>query len=244
MATIDEGSVAPPSWVTTAWAMHDAPRQVDPGLNAAKIVAAAIELADDEGIAGLSIRKLGGRLGAGTMAAYRHVESREDLVILMVDSALGTPPGSILDTDAWRERVRRWAVAISARYTRHPWLVDAPIAGFIATPNRALWLEYILQSLQPTGLSLRQMLEAALLIDGHARNVASLTRAVDAQDETQDFTGPWLASLLTQERFPMLSQVLSLRELDEGSARDLEFGLGRIIDGIGALAAAKKPSAH
>lgn len=237
MATIDEASQTRPNWVTTAWAMHDSPRQDEPGLNATKIVAAAIELADDEGIAGLSIRKLGGRLGAGTMAAYRHVESREDLVILMVDSALGTPPVSILDTDDWRERVRRWAGAISARYARHPWLVDAPIAGFIATPNRALWLEYILQSLRPTGLGLRQMLDVALLIDGHARNVAALTRAVDAQDDAQDVTAPWLASLLTQERFPMLAQVLSLGELDEDSARDLEFGLGRIIDGIGSLAA-------
>jgi len=236
----------PPRWVTTAWTLGDGQRadaagHDDAGLNAEKIVAAAIELADDEGLAALSIRKLAGRLGAGTMAAYRHVDSRDDLVILMVDTALGAPPSQILKTDAWRERVTRWAVAISKRYARHPWLVDAPVAGFIATPHRALWLEYILQSLQPTGLSMRQMLEAALLIDGHARSVASLTRAVDsesgAHEGSQNVTPPWLAALFTDDRYPMLVRVLSLDAFDEESARDLAFGLDRIIDGIAALAA-------
>lgn len=235
----------PPRWVTTAWTLADPLRadasgRDDASLNAEKIVAAAIELADDEGLAALSIRKLAGRLGAGTMAAYRHVDSRDDLVILMVDTALGAPPSQILKTDAWRERVTSWAMAISERYARHPWLVDAPVAGFIATPHRALWLEYILQSLQPTGLSMRQMLEAALLIDGHARSVASLTRAVDAEtgshEGSQNVTPPWLASLFADDRYPMLARVLSLEALDEESARDLTFGLDRIIDGIAALA--------
>jgi AcrR family transcriptional regulator len=231
-----------PRWVATAWqashtATHDDAHDEESGLNAAKIVAAAIELADEHGIAALSIRKLAGRLGAGTMAAYRHIESRDDLVILMVDAALGAPPASILETDAWTERTRRWSAQISKRYARHPWLVDAPIDGLVVTPNRALWLEYILQALEKSGLSLRELLDAALLIDGHARSVAGLTRAVDAQDPSRDVVPAWLGSMLTKDRFPMLSEVVERGALDESSARDLDFGLERIIAGIGALAA-------
>lgn len=227
-----------PRWVTTAWReAHTDQHDEETGLTAAKIVAAAIELADEDGIAGLSIRKLAGRLGAGTMAAYRHIESRDDLVILMVDAALGTPPASILEPDAWAERTRRWSVQISKRYARHPWLTDAPIDGLVVTPNRALWLEYILQALEKTGLTLRELLDAALLIDGHARSVAGLTRAVDLQDPSRDVMPPWLDSVLTEDRFPMLSQVVEHGALETASARDLDFGLERIIAGIAALAA-------
>jgi AcrR family transcriptional regulator len=244
MSATDDAAATPPRWVTTAWELRAEHAETDAssgaGLSAAKIVAAGIELADDDGLAALSIRKLAARLGAGTMATYRHVDSREHLVILMVDTALGAPPAEIIQTDAWHDRVRRWAIAISARYAAHPWLVDAPVAGFTATPHRALWLEYILQSLQPSGLNTRQMLDAALLIDGHARNVSALTRAVEADGEPHegaaDAAPAWLAALLPSDEYPMLSRVLSLDVFDEDSARDLEFGLGRIIDGIEALA--------
>jgi hypothetical protein len=47
----------------------------------------------------------------------------------------------------------------------------------------------------------------------------------------------WLGSMLTKDRFPMLSEVVERGALDESSARDLDFGLERIIAGIGALAA-------
>ncbi|MFC5819353.1 TetR/AcrR family transcriptional regulator [Nonomuraea harbinensis] len=65
------------------------PRQ---GLSVDAIVRAGIEVADAEGLSGLSMRKVAERLGFTTMSLYRHVPSRDHLVDLMRDTAIGEPP--------------------------------------------------------------------------------------------------------------------------------------------------------
>lgn len=220
-----------PSWAAAAWGLR-AGHRTD-GLSTERIVAAAIELADREGLAGLSIRKLGQQLGAGTMAAYRHVESRDDLVVLMVDAALGPPPADIRAATTWQAGLERWASAMSARYRAHPWLIDAAISGFPATPNKALWLEHVLQVLAATGLDTQRMLDAALLVDGHARNTAYLVRELERAGAAPSTA--WLAPLLDPERFPQLSKVLVSGELADETELTIDFGLERIIAGLEVL---------
>ncbi|TMR18026.1 helix-turn-helix transcriptional regulator, partial [Nonomuraea turkmeniaca] len=67
-------------------------RDPRPGLSLGRIVLAAIELADAEGLAGLSMRKVADRLGFTTMSLYRHVPGRDQLVDLMVDEVLSEHP--------------------------------------------------------------------------------------------------------------------------------------------------------
>lgn len=199
-----------------------------PGLSAERIVASAIELADEDGLEGLSIRKLALRLNAGTMAAYRHVESREALIALMVDTALGDPPADSR-TGSWRARVTDLALALFARYSRHPWLVDAPTDGLTVTPHRARWLERLLAALQGSGLDLADVLKSALLIDSHLRSVAGLAHSVSAT--TAEEPPP-----LDGSEFPVLEAVLASGAFTPENAVDPVFGLERILDGIDALA--------
>jgi AcrR family transcriptional regulator len=222
-----------PSWAAAAWGLRTGRRTE--GLSTERIVAAAIELADREGLAGLSIRKLGQHLGAGTMAAYRHVESRDDLVILMVDSALGPPPADIRAATTWQAGLERWASGMSVRYRAHPWLIDAAITGFPSTPNKALWLEHVLEALAATGLDTQRMLDAALLVDGHARSTAHLVRELERAGEAP--ATAWLVPLLDPERFPQLSKVLVSGELADETEQTIDFGLARIIAGLEALVA-------
>lgn len=233
----DASPTGPPRWASTSWGLNSGSRSPsDPGLSASRIVQTAVELADEDGLAALSIRKLGQRLGAGTMAAYRHIDSRDDLVILMVDVALGPPDAGIVQASTWQEGLTRWAEAITERYQSHPWLIDAPISGFPNTKNKAMWLEYMLQALATTGLNLQDMLDAALLVDGHARNTAYLSREIARAAAGGGF-GPidWLAPLIDTGNFPMLSQVLASGELEDGTEQTVDFGLARIIAGLEAL---------
>lgn len=225
-------NVDPPKSVLTAWRLGAGLQTAsESGLSAAKVVEAGVELADEQGLAALSIRQLGQRLGTSAMALYRHVDSREALISLMSDVALGAPPESIRDATRWQDGVVRWATEIAARYRAHPWLIDAPLGGFPATPNRSLWLEYILQSLRSTGLGLQDMLDASLLIDGHARNIAYLDRELTRPPDDSP-VGPWLRDLLAPATFPMLSRVLAEGLVDDDSGQGLSFGLARIIAGI------------
>jgi AcrR family transcriptional regulator len=59
------------------------------GLTSERIVEAAIRLVDAEGLAALTVRRLADDLGTGSASLYRHVASREELVVLMVDHVIG-----------------------------------------------------------------------------------------------------------------------------------------------------------
>ncbi|MET4783352.1 TetR/AcrR family transcriptional regulator [Glaciihabitans sp. UYNi722] len=242
---VEASNAARPGWATTAWGLAGTARGAsDRGLSTGRIVQAGIELADEEGLAGLSIRKLAQRLNAGTMATYRHIESKDELVILMVDEALGEPPTKLRSSEGLRAGLTAWASGMSRRYGAHPWLLDAPIVGLPSTPNRALWLEYLLTPLADTGLGLQQMLDAALLIDGHARNVAYLVREIAKASvgESRD-AGTWLAPLLDPNTFPVLSRVMASGALEDDTEQNLDFGLERIIAGIEEFIRSEVPSA-
>lgn len=228
-----------PRWAVAAWSLTgSASDEPSAGLNTARIVHAAIELADDVGLADLSIRKLGQRMGSGTMAAYRHIDSRDHLVVLMVDVALGPPPGSILEAPTWQAGLRAWADAILVRYAAHPWLIDAPVGGTPETPNRALWLETVLQVLRPSEMSMQRRLDAALLVDGHARNTAHLRREVGKlRANPEPISNAWLGRFLEPEVYPELVSVLAGGELEDDSEPSLDFGLDTIVAGIEALVA-------
>ena len=104
----------PPRWVALSWQLRESSPATD-GLSIGRIVQAGIEIADEHGLGGLSLRKLGEQLGAGTMAAYRHMRSKEELIHLMVDVAFGQPPEGIIEAADWRTSVRLWAGGMAER---------------------------------------------------------------------------------------------------------------------------------
>ena len=229
----------PPHWAALAWRLRGG-ASTGEGLSVGRIVQAGIEVADKRGLAGLSLRKLGEHLGAGTMAAYRYIESKDELILLMIDTALGAPPAEIAEAPTWQAGVRLWAAGMSARYSAHSWLLEAPLIGMSATPNRLLWFERLLQPLAQTGLGLQNLLDAALLIDGHVRNIAYLGRELDrTMALPSQESVSWLPALLDESTFPMTRQVFPTGLLADGTEQDMDFGLARIIAGIEDLSGAK-----
>jgi AcrR family transcriptional regulator len=224
-----------PHLARLAWTLRDTELgDVDRGLNAGKVVRAAIALADEEGLNGLSIRQLGQRLGFATMAVYRHVRSRDELLVLMVDVALGPPPDSVSEASIWQDAVRSWGCSLFARYQAHPWLLDVPALGLPTTPNHVDWLEVFLAKAAPPGLALPHQLDAALLVDGHARYSAhqlrlGRERAVDATEVPPTV---WLPSLVDRATHPHFADALASGVLSDDTGPDFEFGLNCIIDGL------------
>ena len=227
-------NAVPPRWARSAWGAASVEPASSTALSLSSIVSTAIDVADESGLAGLSIRRIASRLSVSPMALYRHVDAREDLVILMFDRAMGPPPPEATDAAPWRDRLRAWADALFERYTAHPWMIDAPVGGPPMTPNYAAWLERILEVLHGTGLSLQTSLEAALLVDIHLRGSAQLIGNVRPADDDASPPSRWLEGLLTAERFPVVARVLAAGLLDDNEL-DVRFGLERIITGLGAI---------
>lgn len=139
-----------------------------PGLTLAGIADAAIALADADGLGAVSMARVAERLGVTTMALYRYVSSKDDLLAVMLDAALaeavagadeavpGDPgpgdPGSG-GTPAWRAALERWCADQLDLARRHPWAVQTPAAAALPGPARVAFLERGLRALDGTPLS-------------------------------------------------------------------------------------------
>ena len=231
---------APPKWVRWLWEVDASEvaegREEGKGLSVGKIVRAGIALADDEGLEGVSVRKLAQRLSVSTMAAYRHIGSRDEVIAAMIDVAFGPPPVLSGNSEDWAGGLRCWALAVHARYDAHPWLLDAPVHGMPTGPHRLRWMETVLQVLAGAGLELQERLNAALLVDGHVRTVAALKRSLGAVEHgtRRSASATWLLTRLEADGLTSMAQVLKAGALDDGQGYELDYGLDRIIAGIEA----------
>ncbi|MEU3624632.1 hypothetical protein BS329_37080 [Amycolatopsis coloradensis] len=95
-----------------------------PHLTIERIVRSGIEVADAEGLDALSMRRVATGLGASTMALYRHVASKDELVALMVEAALTDIPLPDAPPRDWRHGLERAAYRDWELYHRHPWILS------------------------------------------------------------------------------------------------------------------------
>jgi AcrR family transcriptional regulator len=221
-------------------------RERKQGLTVERVVAAAVELADTGGLTAVSMSRVAERLGFTTMSLYRHVRSKDELVALMVEQALGAPT-ALDDTPAarWRAGLERWAWELLAVVRRHPWALQVPLARLPFGPNRLSWLDRALQTLAQTALSEDEKAAVILLLNNYvfseARTTAELGHTTQQRDPPQNAAAAdpsALLALVDAERFPALRQALDAGIFDpSGSDRDADFafGLERILDGIERL---------
>ncbi|HEX7744294.1 MAG TPA: TetR/AcrR family transcriptional regulator [Micromonosporaceae bacterium] len=250
----DESTGLPPS-IEAAWGLRDRPaRGPKPGLSLKRIVAAGIAVASAEGLPAVSMSRVAAEVGASTMALYRYVGAKDELLALMVDAAYGPPPQAEPPGGDWREGLSRWAWAELHGVLRHPWALRVPITGPPVTPNQIAWLEQGLRCLGSTKLAESEKLSTILLVSGYVLRWATLatdlgelpgTPGAEAGPEADgkpadDGTAYWqaLAKVMDPERFPAVTAVLKAELAGEGSddfLAEFVFGLERVLDGIEVL---------
>ena len=128
------------------------------GIDVDRIVAAAVALADAEGLAAVSMRQVAARLGVGAMTLYTHVPGKGELVDLMLDHVLGelytdAPDVSTDEPQAWRERLTAVAQANWDLYVRHPWALHVATGRPPLGPNLLAKYERELRAVDGLGLS-------------------------------------------------------------------------------------------
>jgi AcrR family transcriptional regulator len=242
-----QGEPPIPASVAAAWGRRDRPgRGPKPGLTIERIVEAGVRVASSEGLAAVSMARVAQELGASTMSLYRYVSAKEELLMLMVDAAVGTPLPAAPD-EGWRDALSRWAWSQHERMRRHPWAVRVPIGGPPTTPNQVAWMEGVLWSLRDTGLAEDEKASVLLLLSGYVRNEATLTaELMDAgfiSDEQMMGYSRLLATLADPDRFPALHRLLEAGVFDRADPPEKEFGFGleRILDGIEVLISSRAP---
>jgi AcrR family transcriptional regulator len=216
----------------------------DRSLTAERIVAAGIAIADAEGLAAVSMRRVAGEVGVATMSLYRHVEDKDDLLLRMMDSVvrdwqLPTDPPA-----GWRPRVELAARTVWDACRRHPWMASAmSITRPQATPGALPFSEFLLTALDRTGLDHHTTFTAYVTLMNYVRGVAlNLELEAEAEAATGVDSEEWLTAqaprlqaLLETGRFPVFTRYVS-RDYDFSLEGLFEFGLARLLDGLEALA--------
>jgi AcrR family transcriptional regulator len=134
------------------------PRAARSALSFEVIAIGGIELADRDGLDAVTMRKVADRIGAGAMSLYRYVDSRDDLIDLMVDrvsaEAVAAPP-----TGDWRADLTAMALTIRQIALRHPWLARQVPTADAFGPGTIAMTESHLSLLDGHGFDIDQMLD-------------------------------------------------------------------------------------
>ncbi|MFC4119293.1 TetR/AcrR family transcriptional regulator C-terminal domain-containing protein [Nonomuraea zeae] len=218
-----------------------------PRLDLARITAAAIEIADAEGLAGVSMAAVAARVGVATTALYRYVASKDDLLTAMSDAVAPLPPEP--GETPWRDYLALWTRAQRDLLLQHDWLLSIVRLSPPMGPRRLLWLDRVLAALDGLGLDDGEKINVASALTGYALTDAALVHGVGAGDPhladaglagAADY-GDMLAQVLDPEVYPALSAAVRGGALggaegwvDDG---DFLFGLGLLLDGVEALIA-------
>jgi AcrR family transcriptional regulator len=231
---------------------HRPSRGRKPTLTVDAIVAAAIEMADEAGLAALSMRALAERLKAGTMSLYTHVPGKAELIDLMLDTVLGEtarpdePPGG------WRARLELVARENLALFHRHPWMLEIVAFRPPIGPGVIAKYDFELRALEGLGLTDVEMDSVLTLVLGYVQ--ASARQALEAtlveqrtgltDDDWWTAQAPLLEQVIEPDRFPCAVRVgTAATEAYRGlwdPDHTFEFGLERVLDGIEVLVEARR----
>jgi len=247
---------APPPPASAVAGVHDAvpaPRRRrrpgDEPLTRDRIVAAAIRIADSDGMAEVSMRKIAAELGVATMALYRYVPSKDELVELMLDRMFRemafTPPA---ETIGWRAKLESVARIQWDAYRQHSWMAaELSFSRPQLIPSGMVHTEYVMAALADTGLTVVELLHAAISLLNHVRSIAIVYDeeqrniqhtgvSADEWMKTQDGTA---LEVIGTGAFPMMQSAAGIP--DDWFTLDslFEFGLARYLDGLGALIASR-----
>lgn len=186
-----------------------------PGRSRDDIVAAAIALADAEGLGAVSMRAVAAALDTSAGSLYRYLPSRDDLLDLMTDQVAGElypfPDGD----GAWLDAMLLLGRHQLALYRRHRWLLDVSHRPSGLGPRTLAWFDHCLRVLQPVESATTAKFEAIAMMTG----VATLFARAEASTSATGFTGidfaayPHLAAALTRPPVPPPTQDLFERAL-------------------------------
>jgi len=231
-----------PRGIALAWGVAANPqRGPKREMSVERIVEAAVELADAEGIGAVSMAAVAKKLGFTPMSLYRYVSAKDDLLLLMQEEATGMPSLAYRDVEGWRAKLGVLFVEQVAIYLRHPWILALPITGSPVTPNSSHWIEAGLEAVDALSLSLDDKLSVVLAVTGAARWQGMVHAGYDAAARETGRTDAEVAldESRLYERVIDADEYPRLRELiDAGGfvseADPFRFGLERTLDGIEA----------
>jgi len=229
-----------PRGIALAWGVAANPqRGPKREMSVEKIVEAAIELADADGLGAVSMAAVAAKLGFTPMSLYRYVSAKDDLLLLMQEEATGLPPEEYREQQGWRSQLRTLFDAQARHYLAHPWLLSIPITGSPITPKSSAWMDAGLDALAETPLTEFERLAVVLATTGAARWYGIVLAGYAEQSRTSGMSPEQITTyeaelfdrVITAEEYPALRAAIEagvfLSDDDP-----FHFAIERIFDGV------------
>ncbi|MFC5910703.1 TetR/AcrR family transcriptional regulator [Streptacidiphilus monticola] len=200
-------------------------RPRNPLLSHERIVAAALRVIDEEGLAALSTRRLAAELGVSGPSLYNHFATKDELLDAVVDSVVGEVDLSMLGRDPWPEALRAWARSYRAALVAHPRLVPVLASGPGRRPHALRLADAVFGALVDAGWS-----------PGEATRIGALMRYLVLGSALGSFAGGFPQDAAAYgDAYPHLGQAHLLAErqqqVDEGA---FETALDALLIGLRA----------
>ncbi|GHB07235.1 MULTISPECIES: TetR/AcrR family transcriptional regulator [Streptomyces] len=231
--------VGRPAVPEVIWARPErAGRGPKPAFSRADIAAAAVRIADAEGLDAVSMRKVAAELGCGTMSLYNYVPRKEDLYELMFDAVSAGYDLPEKPSGDWRADILALAHQARAMMHRHTWVprLMSPVYGF--SPNALAYLEYALSCLDGFDARFGEKMELIAMVNGVittyvANEIATAERGRSlpwSPEQEQEIRTRYLMSQIATGRYPRMAAGFA----EDPGPIDLEGvfdrALGRVLD--------------
>ncbi|MER6950129.1 TetR/AcrR family transcriptional regulator [Nonomuraea sp. NPDC000554] len=214
------------------------PRRQAPSVE--QIVRTAVVIADAEGLAALSMRRVAAELGSGTASLYRYVASRDDLLDLMIDKVHGEDGPPTLSGD-WRADLTSVAQHTRATLLRHPWL-GSELTGRPALGANSLRQQDVAltaaAALTPDITLAANVVDAVLayVFGTVAQELAELQaqrRSGLTEEQWRAGVGPYIREVIDSGAYPQFARRVIEAE-DSTPDERFAFGLACVLDGAEA----------
>lgn len=209
-----------------------------------QIAAAAIEIADTEGLEAVSIRRLASRLGVAPMALYRYVASKDEIFELMTNAVYAGGVDYTKIAGGWREVLRTLAHGTRATMLRHPWLgkVSSEVLTGL-TPNRLRSADNALASLDELDLDADTKMAVIDTVIDYAHGavgkevvMSQIMRQQGWQtgDDLRNALAPHMIFHMGTGEYPAFHRWAKEAKRKDDADWRFEFGLECVLDGIAA----------
>jgi AcrR family transcriptional regulator len=206
-------------------------------LNRERILAAALELVDEQGIEALSMRKLGQALGYEAMSLYNHVANKDDLLSGILDLVLAEM--ELPEADGGLPGIRASAISAHEALKRHPWAASMLMSPAGIRPARIAYMDALLAALRSSGLSAKTTYHAYHALDAHIIGFSLWASTHGKMPEHIEDARAWFEEMIPVATFPYLHEH-GLQHLDDGPHHDVptfEFALDLLLGGLERLEA-------
>ena len=202
-------------------------------LNRDRVLRAAIAIADEEGIEGLSMRRLAQELGVEAMSLYYYFRSKDKLLGEMLDVVFSEFERPATDGD-WRDAMRSSASSAHHELLRHPWACGLLMNPTEPSRHRFEWMNSILGLLRGAGFSTELTHHAYHALDSHIIGFTLwVLPYIRIAREQPDFASQALAELPVSD-LPHLAEHIDYHMADDqpGDTSEFDFGLNLLLDSL------------